>query len=247
MAFLEVQEQIWQRAHLFQDVLVSWKGKLEFGDSSEIPRQVQNVSKNLKTFSEKDLGENFDLLRKWMDDHHDLQDVGMPSRCWAALTSQLKPSEIQHHPPVRDFMAFLDPKFQIDEGVRFLCSEQWYRDNEKADSFFEALDAWIKKNKPDVQSFTRCQTMLETLDPSRLERMRRWYKPFRVFEASLEVRIAGGDDVTEQDPVRDPEYISSSSGSTNKHQWARSSVSLREMRSGHAESTEDGNGMKEET
>ncbi|KAF8878727.1 hypothetical protein BD779DRAFT_1676717 [Infundibulicybe gibba] len=156
-----------------------------------IPEEVQNVTKNLGIFADEDLSSIFNVIRAWMDQHP--QEADLPSQCWAAFTSQLKPCELnealRHRPPVRDFMAFLDSRFRIGDGVEYLCYQLRYSQlrnpEEVSDSFFKALYAWIEQNPQDIQSLTHCQRSLRTFSPPS-----GGFPAFHSFEVFLEAQIA---------------------------------------------------------
>ncbi|KAF8868974.1 hypothetical protein BD779DRAFT_1807429 [Infundibulicybe gibba] len=147
------QEIYWQKEIHFWNFLSEGPQT----SSNEILREVHSVFENLKIFTDEDLDSIFNALHTWIDRHP--EDADLPSRCWVSLTSQLRPHELddalQHRPPVRDFMAFLDSRFQLGDGVKFSCNELPYCKNseEMLGSFFKALYAWIEENPQDTQSF----------------------------------------------------------------------------------------------
>ncbi|KAF8883950.1 hypothetical protein BD779DRAFT_1674269 [Infundibulicybe gibba] len=193
-----VDEVIWQRAILFWNLLSAerWAGP------TKIHWEVQNVFENLETFTDDDLDFIFNTLQESTD--WDSQDASVLTWCWVKLTSQLKPHVLQDRPPVRNFMAFLDSRFQMGKGVEYLCDRWWY-DDKKCDSFFEALHAWIERNEPDTQSFIRCWEKLTTALDSHSLRGTYWHKKsFRHFEVFLEKRIARNNNTVEQVPVHNP-------------------------------------------
>ncbi|KAF8899337.1 hypothetical protein BD779DRAFT_1795784 [Infundibulicybe gibba] len=185
---IQLEEVIWQRAILFRNLLSEGR----WTDSTKIPMEVWNVFKNLKIFTDEDLNSIFNVLYAWMDQHP--EDADLPSHCWVPLTSQLASHELdealQYHPPVRDFMAFLDSRFRMGDGIKYLCTGSgWNRYNREAfDSFFKALYAWIERNPQDAQSFIHCKELLSTMDSRELKGMRD-YRSFRDFEASLQTLL----------------------------------------------------------
>ncbi|KAF8883955.1 hypothetical protein BD779DRAFT_1472235 [Infundibulicybe gibba] len=221
----QVHEVIWQRAILFRNLLSGgrWTGlaiptkeriekimRLLRGsgevDLTGIPREVQHVSKNLKIFTDEDLDSIFNTLRTWMDWHP--HDAVTPGYCWIAMTSQLKPhgldEALRDRPPVRNFMAVLDSRLQMETGVEYLCRGYDDEREEEFDSVFMALYAWNERNPQDTQSFIRCRRLLTaTLDSHHLERARQ-YQSFRDFETFLEAQTPGDGDAAEEGLVRDP-------------------------------------------
>ncbi|KAF8876917.1 hypothetical protein BD779DRAFT_1694931 [Infundibulicybe gibba] len=190
----QVQEIFWQRAILFRNLLSEGR----WIDSTEIHEGVQNVFENLKIFTDGDLDSIFDTLHTWMDQHP--QSADLPAHCWACLVSILEPHELdealRHRPPVRDFMAFLDSRFQMGAGVRYLCKKLYIK---QFDRFFKALYAWIEQNPQDTQSFIDCRRFLTTIGSVWLRRARRDHSSFRDFEAFLEAQTAGHN-IEVQDP-----------------------------------------------
>ncbi|KAF8887555.1 hypothetical protein BD779DRAFT_1672686 [Infundibulicybe gibba] len=193
-----MQEMIWQRVILFWGLLSA--GQLE--DPARIPIEVRNVCENLGIFTDEDLDFIFNELHTWINRHP--QDVNIPTRCWAVLTSRLEfhepDSALRHRPPIRDFMAFLDSRFQLGEGVRYVCS-QWHRDEVEFDSFLTALYAWIEQNPQGAQVFIHCRELLPSSNDWRLGRVHQ-HQSFRDFEIFLEAQIARGKDVVGQGPVQ---------------------------------------------
>ncbi|KAF8875113.1 hypothetical protein BD779DRAFT_225608 [Infundibulicybe gibba] len=193
----QAQEIFWQRAILFRNLLS--EGRLT--SSARIPEEVRNVFQNFKIFTDGDLDSIFDALHTWMDQHP--QSANLPAHCWARLVSTLEPHDLdealRHRPPVRDFMAFLDSRFQMGAGVKYLCEGLYIK---QFDWFFKALYAWIEQNPQDIQSFVDCRKLLTTVDPMCLGWTRRDHSSFRDFEAFLEAQIAGHN--TE---VQDPSAI----------------------------------------
>ncbi|KAF8878742.1 hypothetical protein BD779DRAFT_1676725 [Infundibulicybe gibba] len=192
----QTEEISWQRGILFRNLLLA-----ERGSPGGIFTEVWEVFENLRIFTDEDLSSIFDAMRAWMGRHP--WNADRPSYCWAALTSQLKPYELnealRHRPPVRDFMAFLDSRFRIGVSVKYLCGLlQFHSGNWEGvlDLFFKALYAWIEQNPQDAQSLVHSQTMLMTLDPGGLEFMR-GFRVFRDFEAFLEAQIARSKNIVE--------------------------------------------------
>ncbi|KAF8875121.1 hypothetical protein BD779DRAFT_1701676 [Infundibulicybe gibba] len=193
-AFLEEKEQVWQRGILFRNFLSEGRWKTSTG----IPTEVQSVFKNLEIFTDKDLDSIFNALCAWID--RNPQHADLPSRCWARLTA-LEPHRLDealpHHAPVRDFMNFLDLRFQMGDGVKYLFSDGFY--GEEIDSFFTALYARIERNPQDIQSFVRCREVLASMYPWMLDIMHN-HRSFCAFEAFLEARIARDDSNVERAP-----------------------------------------------
>ncbi|KAF8875117.1 hypothetical protein BD779DRAFT_1476215 [Infundibulicybe gibba] len=192
-----LEEISWQRAILLQSFLLEGRRV----DSYTVPREVQNISRNLKIFTDGDLSCIFDMLREWIKQHP--QDMNASSYCWASLASQLGPrgGALWHRPPIRDFMNFLDFRFRIFSGIYHLCSEQF--SEEESGLFFMALHEWIssdlkKQNPPDRPSFVSCWNTLMVVVDSQFARD---YKSFHNFEAFVEAQISSS---TEPDPTHDP-------------------------------------------
>ncbi|KAF8882816.1 hypothetical protein BD779DRAFT_1749568 [Infundibulicybe gibba] len=126
------------------------------------------------------------------------------------LVSKLKLHEfdeaLRHHPPARDFMAFLNSRFQMGDGVKYLC-QRWYDFNkEEFDSFLKALYTWIEQNLQDTRSFVRCQGLLTAMDSWPLERAHD-HQSFCNFEVFLVAQIAGNSGAAGQGPARDLQYV----------------------------------------